>query len=83
MTPQLHTAHETYAAPRLLRLPEVVARTGLARTSVYERVAAGTFPQAVPLTTTARAWLESEVQQWISDRVRERDAKMASRGGAS
>ena len=90
MIPTLHAAHETYVAPRLLRLPEVMARTGLRRTSLYQRVGAGTFPQAVALTTTARAWLESEVQAWISDRVRERDAQpsrlpdgQTSAGGAA
>ena len=69
------TDHNT----RLLRLPQVIERTGLGRSSIYERVAAGTFPAAVPLTATARAWPESEVQQWISARIAERDARPSSR----
>ena len=72
-TPVTHLAHAAYAAPRLLRLPEVIRTTGLARSSIYDLIRLGRFPQPVPLTTTARAWREDEVQQWISDRIAARD----------
>ncbi len=79
MTPQLHTAHQTYAAPRLLRLPDVSRATGLARSSLYDLMAAGRFPRPVALTSTARAWLESEVMEWVAQRIAARDAKTSSR----
>ena len=74
MITERHKAHEFFAAQRLLRLPEVVARTGLGKSSIYKRIAAGTFPAPVPLTATARAWCESEVMAWVAERVAERDA---------
>jgi len=64
-------------SPRLLRLPEVCKRTGLGRSSLYDRMKSGSFPQPVPLTPTARAWIESEVDSWIAARVAERDGKAA------
>lgn len=59
---------------RLLRLPEVARLTGLSKSSIYERITAGRFPRAIPLTVTARAWPEAEIVQWISERIAERDA---------
>lgn len=63
---------------RLLRLPEVIERTGLGRTTIYDSIAAGTFPRPVPLTATARAWRCDEVDGWIAARCVARDA-----GGAA
>lgn len=68
----------TTTPPRLLRLPEVIAQTGMARTTLYDFIRAGTFPRPVPLTSTARAWVAAEVERWIADRIAERDAQ----GGA-
>jgi len=52
-------------ATAILRLPEVLARTGLSRTNVYRRVAAGTFPAPVALGPRAVGWRESDVIEWI------------------
>lgn len=49
----------------ILRLPDVKARTGLSRSTIYLRIAAGTFPRPVPLGGRAVGWLESEIQNWI------------------
>jgi prophage regulatory protein len=72
-TPATHHAHETYAAPRLLRLPAVEAATGLRRSSIYDLIRARQFPAPVKLSRLS-AWPESEVSAWIADRIRERDA---------
>ncbi len=53
-----------------LRLPQVVARTGLSRSTIYARIAAGTFPRQIPLGERSSAWISSEVDQWINERVR-------------
>lgn len=53
---------------RLVRLPEVRFLTGLGKSSIYEGVKAGTFPQAVRVTDYAVAWRKSEVDQWIASR---------------
>jgi len=56
-------------APRLLRRREVEARTGLSRSSIYARMAAGSFPVAVDLGGRAVAWMENEVDGWVLERI--------------
>lgn len=34
---------------RFMRLPEVIDRTGLARSTIYRRMASHTFPRQIPL----------------------------------
>ena len=54
---------------RILRLPEVKRSTGLARSTIYFRIAQGTFPKPVSLGARAVGWLETEVQQWLQRRI--------------
>lgn len=58
---------------RLLRLPEVTQKVGIKKDAIYFRVARGEFPKPIRLGYRAVAWLESEVDQWISNRVSDRD----------
>ncbi len=54
---------------RFLRLPEVPARTGLSRSTIYVRLDQGRFPKPVPLGGRAVGWIESEVDEWIRERI--------------
>lgn len=54
---------------RLLRLPEVLSRTGLSRSRLY---ADSSFPKAVKIGDRAVAWVEQEVQAWVDARIAER-----------
>jgi prophage regulatory protein len=54
---------------RMIRLPQVMEMTGLRRSSIYNRVKEGIFPQQVPLGGKAVAWVEGEVQSWLADRI--------------
>ena len=54
----------------ILRCKQVQARTGLARSTIYLHIKTGTFPRPVPLGARAVGWLESEVCDWIAERVR-------------
>lgn len=54
----------------ILRCKQVQARTGLARSTIYLNIKSGTFPRPVPLGVRAVGWLESEVSEWIAERVR-------------
>lgn len=58
---------------RIIRLSEVLACTGLARSTVYKYVAEGCFPKSVSLGDRAVGWVESEVQDWMVARIEERD----------
>ena len=54
----------------LLRLPRVLAMTGLSRSQLYRLVAAGRFPRPRPLAeTTSKAWSSAEVAQWIEKQL--------------
>ncbi len=56
-------------ANAILRLPLVKARTGLSRSTIYQRAAEGTFPKPISLGDRAVGWLESEIESWLSSRV--------------
>lgn len=64
-------APRTATAPRerLLRLPEVEARTGLKKSSIYAGMRAGTFPSCVTIGHRAVAWPESRIDAWIACRL--------------
>lgn len=62
---------------RLIRLPEVLTRVGLRRSRWYDLVAEGRAPTPVRLSERAVAWSETEVDDWIRERIAERDAGAA------
>lgn len=62
----------------LERLPQVKARTGLCRSDIYRRIAAGDFPAPIKLGERASAWNAAEVDSWITGRIAARDAKAAA-----
>jgi prophage regulatory protein len=49
----------------VLRRPEVEARTGLSRSTIYAWMASGNFPLPVKLGTRLVAWRESDVTEWL------------------
>jgi prophage regulatory protein len=61
------------AMKRILRFAQVEDRTGLKHSAIYERIGNGTFPRQVPLGPKAVGWLETEIDEWIAQRVRRRD----------
>jgi prophage regulatory protein len=54
---------------RLLRLPQVKTATGLSKSSIYARIAEGTFPKQIPLGPRLVVWVESDIQNWIAEQV--------------
>lgn len=58
---------------RLLRLPAVLAKTARSRAATYAAIKKGSFPAPVQIGSNSVAWLEAEVDQWIEDRLAERD----------
>jgi prophage regulatory protein len=58
---------------RVLRLKEVTRRTGRSRSSLYDDIAANTFPGPIPLGPRAVGWLEEEIEDWLDARIAERD----------
>src|SRR2546427_13090600 len=69
---------------RILRVAEVMARSGLSRTSLWRLERRGAFPARRQLSPGAVGWIEAEVEAWILGRLT-RDAvgargRMTSRG---
>jgi len=54
---------------QLLRLPQVKSITGLSKSSIYARIAEGTFPKQIPIGPRLVVWVESDVQNWITEQV--------------
>ena len=54
----------------ILRLPAVKVRVGLSRSAIYLAVSRAEFPRPVQLGARAVGWLESEIEEWIRDRVK-------------
>jgi len=50
---------------KFLRLPQVKQTTGLSKSSIYARIAEGTFPKQIPLGPRLVVWVESDIQKWI------------------
>lgn len=53
------------APGRLLRLPEVMARVGLRRSAIYQRMSDGRFPKSRSLGPKCAVWVEAEIDAWI------------------
>ena len=53
----------------ILRLPTVKAITGLSRSTIYLRMSEETFPEKISLGSRAVGWLETEVQDWLDERI--------------
>lgn len=60
----------TEPAERLLRLPQALDMTGLGRTAWLNMVRDGEAPQPIHIGR-AVAWVQSEVQAFIRDRIQQ------------
>ena len=47
-------------------------RTGLSRSSIYLSISEGSFPQNINLSARSVAWLESEIDTWMQERINQR-----------
>lgn len=57
---------------RMLRLSEVVERTGLGKTSIYQLQKAGRFPRSVHLTAHSVRWIDGEIETWLIQQAQAR-----------
>jgi prophage regulatory protein len=54
---------------RIIRLKTVVSRTGLSRSTLYRKIAEGTFPAQLRISTNGTGWRESDIKRWVNDPV--------------
>ena len=68
---QEHSTQTAQTGERLLRLPDVEARTGLKKSAIYAGMKAGTFPHCLKLGPRAAAWPLSSIEEWIAEKIRD------------
>jgi prophage regulatory protein len=56
----------------ILRLPRVKAKTGLSRSTIYDKVQKKQFPAPVKLGDRAVGWVESEIDGWLDQCIEAR-----------
>lgn len=52
---------------RYIRLNAVLELTGLSRTTIYKKIAIGTFPRQIIFSKRCARWSEAEVLSWLRD----------------
>ena len=52
---------------RIVRLRTVLARTGLSRSTIYRKIAEGTFPTQIKISINGAGWRESDINRWIAN----------------
>lgn len=60
---------------RILRLPNVIERTGLSRSTVYRKIQERTFPKPLKISERCIGWRESELEAWLESPVVHADSK--------
>jgi prophage regulatory protein len=50
---------------RLLRLPDVVKKTGIPPATIHKKEREGKFPKRVRLGERSSAWFEHEIENWM------------------
>ena len=53
----------------VIRLPGVVAKTGLSRSSIYAAIKKQQFPASIALGPRAVGWLEADIDAWLESRI--------------
>jgi len=53
----------------ILRLPAVIARTGLSRSTVYLMMSKDKFPAPISLGERAVGWLEGDINVWLEQKI--------------
>lgn len=68
-TPQAPPAPVQQLQTALIRRREVERLTALSRSRLYDLMKQGLFPKPVRLGPMSVAWLETEIHEWIAERI--------------
>lgn len=63
------TSSSSATPTRILRLRQVIARTGLSRSTIYDQISNDKFPKQVSLGPKSVGWIEKEIEAWIAARI--------------
>lgn len=54
---------------RIIRMKTVLARTGLSKSTIYRKMAEGTFPPRLKISANGAGWRESDLDRWVANPV--------------
>lgn len=54
---------------QIIKLVDLKKSTRLSATTIYRLVKQGDFPKPIKLGQRSSGWLESEVRQWLTERI--------------
>jgi prophage regulatory protein len=63
-------AEQHPTALKVEKRKQVEKRTGLSRSTIYQKINEGTFPAPIRLSAHAVGWLSHEIDAWIEQRIR-------------
>lgn len=69
MQDSLSPSKANVKSKKVLRLPQVIQKTGLSRATIYAYIKKDQFPAPFPLSERSVGWLESSIDSWIDSRV--------------
>lgn len=52
----------------LLQIQDVMKRTGIKKSTIYQKIKAGQFPAFIKIGTMTR-WVESEISAWVQKQI--------------
>tara|TARA_Y100000589_G_scaffold81258_1_gene75163 strand:+ start:2479 stop:2733 length:255 start_codon:yes stop_codon:yes gene_type:complete len=58
------------AAPRFLRLSQVIEMTGVGKTFIYTHMEKGSFPKQIQISPRTVVWLEQDIIDWMQQKIR-------------
>ncbi|PWD57663.1 AlpA family phage regulatory protein [Pectobacterium parmentieri] len=62
---------------RLVKMPEVMHRTGNGKAWIYRFISQGRFPKPIKIGSRSIAFIESEIDEWINQRIAESRGEVA------
>lgn len=63
---------QTREKDRFVKLRDVVDRLGIARSTLYDMIASGEFPEPIVLRNRLHCWLESDIEEYMSQKIAQR-----------
>ena len=58
---------------KLLRLPQVKELTQLSTVGIYRLISQGKFPKQIKIAERSSRWIESEIMEFITEKMKERN----------
>lgn len=65
----MNTTDHSRETCKILRWPEVARIVPISRSHAHALAAKGKFPKPIKLGPRASGWLESEINDWLTDRI--------------